>query len=51
MLDLDDTLWSGTLSEVGIDKIKENLQSEQGATFIAFMKFVKKVLGNLDDTQ
>jgi FkbH-like protein len=41
VLDLDDTLWKGTLSEVGIDKIKENLQSEQGATFIAFMKFVK----------
>jgi len=27
VLDLDDTLWNGTLSEVGIDKIKENLQS------------------------
>lgn len=43
VLDLDDTLWMGTLSEVGIDKIKENLQSEQGATFIAFMKFVKSL--------
>ncbi len=43
VLDLDDTLWNGTLSEVGIDKIKENLQSEQGATFIAFMKFVKSL--------
>jgi FkbH-like protein len=48
VLDLDDTLWCGTLSEVGIDKIKENLQSEQGATFIAFMKFVKTLANELD---
>lgn len=46
-LDLDDTLWNGTLSEVGIDKIKENLQSEQGATFISFMKFVKSLANEL----
>ncbi|MEI6349389.1 MAG: HAD-IIIC family phosphatase [Bacteroidota bacterium] len=45
VLDLDDTLWMGTLSEVGIDKIKENLQSEHGAPFIEFMKFVK-TMGN-----
>ena len=47
VLDLDDTLWKGTLSEVGIDKIKDNLQSEQGATFIAFMKFVKSLANEL----
>lgn len=47
VLDLDDTLWNGTLSEVGIDKIKENLQSEQGAAFIAFMKFVKSLANDL----
>jgi len=47
VLDLDDTLWSGALSEVGIDKIKENLQSEQGANFIAFMKFVKSLANEL----
>jgi FkbH-like protein len=47
VLDLDETLWNGTLSEVGIDKIKENLQSEQGATFIAFMKFVKSLANEL----
>ena len=47
VLDLDDTLWNGTLSEVGIDKIKGNLQSEQGATFIAFMKFVKSLANEL----
>jgi HAD superfamily phosphatase (TIGR01681 family) len=47
VLDLDDTIWNGTLSEVGIDKIKENLQSEQGATFISFMKFVKTLANEL----
>lgn len=41
VFDLDDTLWKGTLSEVGIDKIRENMCSEQGASFITFMKFVK----------
>jgi len=45
VLDLDDTLWMGTLSEVGIGKIKENMKSEKGASFIEFMKFVK-ALGN-----
>ena len=43
VLDLDDTLWKGTLSEVGIDKIKENMHSEKGASFIEFMKFVKSL--------
>jgi len=47
VLDLDDTLWSGTLSELGIDKIKENLQSEQGRPFITFMKFVKTLANDL----
>lgn len=47
VIDLDDTLWNGTLSEVGIDKIKENLQSEQGTTFISFMKFVKSLANEL----
>ena len=41
VLDLDDTLWKGTLSEDGKDKIRENLSSELGYPFIAFMKFVK----------
>lgn len=41
VLDLDDTLWKGTLSEDGINKIKENMYSEQGAPFITFMKFIK----------
>jgi FkbH-like protein len=47
VLDLDDTLWKGTLSEVGIDKIKEDLYSEEGAPFIAFMKFVKTLANEL----
>ncbi len=47
VLDLDDTLWMGTLSEDGIDKIRENLHSEKGATFIEFMKFVKTLANEL----
>jgi FkbH-like protein len=47
VLDLDDTLWKGTLSEVGKVKIKENLQSEQGVPFIAFMKFIKTMANEL----
>lgn len=41
VLDLDDTLWKGTLSEDGIDRIIENMNSEQAIPFIKFMKFVK----------
>ncbi len=41
VLDLDDTLWMGTLSEEGIEKIRENMNSEKGAPFIEFMKFIK----------
>jgi len=41
VLDLDDTLWKGTLSEDGIDKIIENMNSEKAIQFIEFMKFVK----------
>lgn len=47
VLDLDDTIWKGTLSEVGIDKIRENLQSEQGFPFIAFMKLIKTLANDL----
>jgi len=47
ILDLDDTLWMGILSEVGIDKIKENLKSKQGASFITFMKFIKTLANEL----
>jgi FkbH-like protein len=43
VLDLDDTLWNGTLSEDGIDKIIENMKSEKAMPFIEFMKFVKNL--------
>lgn len=43
VLDLDDTLWKGTLSEDGIDKIIENMNSEKAIPFIEFMKFVKNL--------
>jgi FkbH-like protein len=40
VLDLDDTLWKGTLSEDGIDKIKENMNSENSIPMVEFMKFI-----------
>lgn len=43
VLDLDDTLWMGTLAEEKLDKIKENMHSSQVALFINFMKFVKNL--------
>lgn len=45
VLDLDDTLWFGTLSEIGVDKIRKNMETEKGVSFIDFMKLVK-LLGN-----
>ncbi len=45
VLDLDDTLWFGTLSEIGVDEIRNNMETEKGVSFIDFMKFVKS-LGN-----
>lgn len=41
VLDLDDTLWFGTLSEIGVDEIRKNMETERGVSFIDFMKFVK----------
>lgn len=41
VLDLDDTVWPGTLAEDGIGKIKENISSIQGTPYIAFLRFVK----------
>jgi FkbH-like protein len=40
VLDLDDTLWNGTISEIGIEKLRDNLYSEDGNQFIRFMKFI-----------
>lgn len=39
-LDLDDTLWKGTLSEDGLSKIEQNLRTEDGKPFIRFMNFI-----------
>ena len=41
ILDLDETLWKGTLSEDGIDAIKHNLNSKDAIPFINFMRFIK----------
>lgn len=41
VLDLDDTLWKGTLSEDGIEKIQDNMLTKDGYPFISFMKFIK----------
>lgn len=46
-LDLDETLWNGTLSEDGIETIKNNLCSEGGKPFISFMSFVSNVAKEL----
>jgi FkbH-like protein len=47
VLDLDDTLWPGTLSEIGINNISKNLSSDQGVPFIAFMKFCRTLANEL----
>ncbi len=47
VLDLDDTLWPGTLSEVGLENISKNLSGERGIPFIAFMKFLKSLANEL----
>jgi len=43
VLDLDDTLWAGTLSEVGIEQIEKNMNSFEGEPFIYFMRFIKSL--------
>lgn len=47
VLDLDGTLWPGTLSEIGIDGIRENLSNEQGVPFVAFMMFCRALATEL----
>lgn len=47
VLDLDDTLWNGTLSEVGINKIIANQRTTIGAQFIRFANFVKTLADSL----
>ncbi|MBR4324322.1 MAG: HAD-IIIC family phosphatase [Bacteroidales bacterium] len=41
VLDLDGTLWKGTLAEDGIAKIMQNQKTDQGAQFVGFMNFIK----------
>lgn len=43
ILDLDDTVWKGTLAEDGIDAIKQNLRSNDAIPFITFMRFIRAV--------
>lgn len=47
VLDLDDTLWPGTLSEIGFDGIRDNLSGEQGIPFVAFMNFCRAIATEL----
>lgn len=47
VLDLDETLWPGTLSEIGVAGIKDNLCGEQGIPFIGFMKFCRALATEL----
>ena len=47
VLDLDDTIWKGTLSEIGIEGIRSNLLSREGEMFISFMKFIKNLASEL----
>lgn len=41
ILDLDDTIWKGTLAEEGIDAIKQNLRSNDAIPFVGFMRFIQ----------
>lgn len=43
ILDLDDTLWPGTIAEEGLDAIKRNLRSPCGKPFVNFMWFVRTI--------
>lgn len=44
ILDLDDTLWFGTVSEIGVEGIIKNIKTKNAVEFIQFMRFIK-VLG------
>lgn len=47
ILDLDDTLWKGTLAEDGIDVIKQNLCSNDAVPFVMFMRFIQAMAKEL----
>ncbi len=44
---VDDTLWKGTLSEIGVEGIRNNMLSNEGEDFISFMKFIKTLVDEL----
>lgn len=44
ILDLDDTLWPGTIAEEGFETIKHNLQSASGKPFVRFMWFIRALV-------
>ena len=41
VLDLDNTLWPGILSEEGFNSISSRLSSEEGKPFLSFMRWVR----------
>ncbi len=43
VLDLDDTVWMGTLSEIDKEGIRDNLHTQEGLKFISFMKFIRRL--------
>lgn len=43
ILDLDDTLWKGTLAEEGIDSIKQRLSSDEALPYVRFMRFIRRL--------
>ena len=47
ILDLDDTVWKGTLVEDGIEVIKQNLRSNDAVPFVTFMRFVQSMAKEL----
>ena len=47
ILDLDDTVWKGTLAEEGIDVIKKNLCSKDAIPFVMFMRFIQAMAKEL----
>ena len=47
ILDLDDTVWKGTLAEDGIDAIKQNLCSKEAIPFVTFMRFIRAMAKEL----
>lgn len=47
ILDLDDTLWRGTLAEDGINAIKQDLHSSNAVPFVMFMHFIQAMTKEL----